>query len=80
MLGNVLSNVVPHFLTRHTAISCHVEGVPDPLYGPCYAGKQLSPSDDAETAVAAYLDISRVPCAQLREASLTPTWLPMWQQ
>ena len=60
---NVLSHVLPHVLMRHTEISFHVQGVPDPLYGPWYAGT-LSPSDEAEAAIAACRDASRVPGAR----------------
>ena len=66
MLDNVLSHVLPHVLMQRTEISFHVQGVPDPLYGPWYA-RTLSPSDEAEAAIAAYQDTSRVPGAQLRE-------------
>ena len=67
MLDNLLSNVVPHVLTRHIEISLHVEGVPDPLYGLWCAGRQPSPLDDSEADAAAYRDTSQVPGVQFRE-------------
>ena len=54
-MDSVLSNVVPHVLSRHTEISFHAEGVPDPLYGPWYAGT-LQADDEASAAVAALRD------------------------
>ena len=54
-MDHVLSNVVPHVLSRHTEISFHAEGVPDPLYGPWYAGT-LQADDEAGAAVAALGD------------------------
>ena len=66
MVRSVLSIILPHVLVRQAEIGFHVEGVPDPLYGPWYAGRQLSPCDDAETAVAAYRDTSRAPDATQR--------------
>ena len=68
MLDNVLSHVLPHVLMRRTEISFHVQGVLDPLYGPWYAGT-LSPSDEAEAAIAAYRDTPTVPGAQSRESN-----------
>ena len=65
-MDNVLSNVVPHVLSRHTEISFHAEGVPDPLYGPWYAGI-LQAGDEAGAAVAALRDSAVVHQELFRE-------------
>ena len=50
-----LAHVMTHVLSRHTEISFHAEGVPDPLYGPWYAGTWQS-DDEASATVAALRD------------------------
>ena len=65
-MDHVLSNVVLHVLSRHTEISFHAEGVPDPLYGPWYAGT-LQADDEAGAAVAALRDSAVVHQELFRE-------------
>ena len=50
-----LAHVMNHVLSRHTEISFHAEGVPDPLYGPWYAGTWQS-DDEASATVDALRD------------------------
>ena len=66
IMDNALSHVVACVLSRHTEISFHAEGVPDPLHGPWFS-ETGSPDDEASAAVDALRDMPVLHQEQFRE-------------
>ena len=64
-MDNALSHVVTYVLSRHTEISFHAEGVPDPLYGPWFS-ETGSPDDEASSTVDALRDTPVIHQEQFR--------------
>ena len=55
-MESALSHVMACVLSRHTEISFHAEGVPDPLYGPWFS-ETGRPDDEASATVDALRDV-----------------------
>ena len=66
IMDNALSHVVACVLSRHTEISFHAEGVPDPLYGPWFS-ETGNPDDEASATVDALRDMPVLHQEQFRE-------------
>ena len=66
IMDSASSHVVACVLSRHTEISFHAEGVPDPLYGPWFS-ETGSPDDEASATVDALRDVPVLHPEQFRE-------------
>ena len=66
IMDNALSHVMAYVLSRHTEISFHAEGVPDPLCGPWFS-ETGSPDDEASATVDALRDTPVLHQEQFRE-------------
>ena len=66
LMDSALSHVVACVLSRHTEISFHAEGVPDPLYGPWFSETERS-DDEASATVDALRDVPVLYQEQFRE-------------